>query len=214
MENKTLRIIIADDHEIFRGGLKALFETLDNIELVAEAANGQELINILDKNECDIIFMDIKMPVIDGIEATKIISQKYPEIKIIALTAYFDEENIKRIFETNVKGILFKNNKIGQIETALKNVIEGSSYYSEEVFAYVSKFREENQKDIKLTKRELQVLQLIKQGYSNKKIAIKLFISPKAVEYHKSNLLKKTDSKNLFQLADYVIKNEVYNTQK
>jgi len=206
MNNKTLRIVIADDHEIFRKGLRTLLQTLDNTEVCAEVANGKELLDILQNDKCDIIFMDIKMPVMNGIEATKIITKKYPEIKIIVLTGYYEEEDISNIYKTKVNGIISKNDLTTQIKTAIQSVMEGGIYFSEEIYEIIEKAKRINENIKKITKKELNILNHIIQGDNNFTIALKLFISPKTVEFHRSNLLKKTESNNLAQLTAFAIK--------
>ncbi|MCX7954389.1 MAG: response regulator transcription factor [Bacteroidales bacterium] len=128
-----LKILIAEDHEIFREGVRKVIETLDNVEKVYEATNGEACLKMVDEIKPDVIFMDIKMPLIDGIECTKIINDKYPEIKIIAFTMYNEEEYIESMLEAGAKGFLLKTCSVTEIKNSINAVMKGKNFFSEEV---------------------------------------------------------------------------------
>ncbi|HNW99689.1 MAG TPA: response regulator transcription factor [Bacteroidales bacterium] len=214
MEDK-IKIVIVDDHEIFRGGLKLLINRLKNVKVIAEASNGKEFLDLLEFNIPDIVLMDIEMPVMNGIEATKKAIERYPELKIIALTMFNDEEYVENMIEAGVKGFLLKNINKDNLDKAIQSVISGNNYYSEELFKYFTKKISHTDKketpEIKLTQREIEIIKLSFEGLNNKEIADKLFISERTVVGHKSNLLSKTGCKSTIHLLAYVIKNKLIN---
>lgn len=210
-----IKVIIVDDHEIFRNGLKMILNKLKYIKLVGEAANGQEFLEINEKKNADIVLMDIEMPVMNGVEATKIARQKFPDLKIIVLTMFNDEDYIKEMMDLGVKGYLIKNIKKDLLDNAIRKVFEGGTYYSEELFNFftktVSKEEEkpEDKLNFKLTDREKEILQLLAEGLNNKEIAEILFISERTVVGHKSNLLSKTGCKSTVSLLAFAIKHNL-----
>jgi len=212
MEEK-LNIIIVDDHEFFRNGLKMVINRLKYAKVVGEAANGQEFLNLIESTKADMILMDIQMPVLNGIEATEIALKKYPDLKIIALTMFSDEEYIQRMIDSGVKGFLLKNITKEILDQALKSIAAGNNYYSPELWEFFTKAITKESKalnsEIKFTKREMEVIQLLCDGLSNKEIADKLFISERTVVGHKSNLLQKTNCKSTIGLLAYAIKNKI-----
>ena len=214
MEDK-IKIMIVDDHEIFRGGLKLLINRLKYGKVIAEAVNGKEFIDLLELNMPDIVLMDIEMPVMNGIEATKKALERFPELKIIALTMFNDEEYVESMLDAGVKGFLLKSINKESLDKALQSVMAGKNYYSEELFQYFTKKIAHTDKaetpEIKLTQREIEIVQLSLEGLSNKEIADKLFISERTVVGHKSNLLSKTGCKSTIHLLAYVIKNKLVN---
>ncbi len=212
MENKV-RLIIVDDHEIFRKGLIMVVNKFKDVEVVAEASNGKEFLSILEKQEIDMVFMDIEMPLMNGIEATKVALEKYPELKIVALSMFGEEEYLKHMLDAGVKGFLLKNVSKETLERAILAVASGNNYFSEELLhfftkKYISSDKPEND-EIKLTKRELEVLQLIAKGLTDQEIADTLFISQRTVNGHRANLISKTGSKNTVNLLIYAIKNKL-----
>ena len=214
MEDK-IKIMIVDDHEIFRGGLKLLINRLKYGKVIAEAVNGKEFLDLIELNMPDIVLMDIEMPVMNGIEATKKALERFPELKIIALTMFNNEEYVESMLDAGVKGFLLKSINKESLDKALQSVMLGKNYYSEELFQYFTKKIAHTDKtetpEIKLTQREIEIVQLSLEGLSNKEIADKLFISERTVVGHKSNLLSKTGCKSTIHLLAYVIKNKLVN---
>jgi DNA-binding NarL/FixJ family response regulator len=212
MEEK-IKILIVDDHEIFRSGLKLLINRLKYGKVVAEATNGKEFLDLLELNIPDIVLMDIEMPVMNGIEATKKALEHYPSLKIIALTMFNDEEYVESMLDAGVKGFLLKSINKESLDKALQSVMQGKNYYSEELFQYFTKKVTQSDKhetpEIKLTQREIEIVQLTLEGLNNKEIADKLFLSERTVVGHKSNLLSKTGCKSIIHLLAYVIKNKL-----
>ncbi len=209
---KTQKTLVVDDHKLFRKGLCFILDDFDFIEIVAQADDGEEFLRILPEYMPDIVFMDIKMPKINGIEATKKALEKYPELNIIALSMYGDIEYYNKMLDAGVKGFLLKNTDIDELERALRTIIDGNTYFSQELLMKLVKTyqSESHAEKINLTKRELEVLQYICKGYSNAEIAQKMYLSPRTIETHRANLLNKTNSKNSIHLVIYAIKNNLY----
>ncbi len=214
---KKIKIIIVDDHKIFRNGLKLLLNGIDNVEVIAEASNGKEFLIIVEKNKPDIVFMDISMPVMDGIQATQKALEKNPELKIIALTTFGDENYLQKMIEVGVVGFLIKNAEKEEFEKALKMVIEGNNYFSSELlirltkkildYKRIDKPKEENSD--KFNNREIEITKLISKGYSNQEIADTIYLSRRTIEGYRSKLLEKTETKNSVELVIYAIKNKI-----
>lgn len=216
---EILNIIIVDDHSIFRKGLSLLLQEIPEIKVVAEASNGEELIDILKNKKIipDIIFMDIKMPKMNGIEATKEVMKINSNIKVFALSMFGEEEYLQSMIEAGVEGFILKKAEKEEIESAIKSAKEGKSYFSHELFDILVKNfglkKNQNQNEAekkpevavspRLSNRELEVLQLICKGYSNIQIAEVLFISPRTVDGHKASILSKTGTKNTANLILY-----------
>ncbi len=210
---EKLRIIIVDDHEFFRSGVKMVINKLKYAKVVAEASNGKEFLEVIKDKEADIILMDIEMPIMNGIEATEKALEEYPDLKIVALTMFNDEEYIDRMVDAGASGFLLKNISKEILDQALQSIASGNTYYSPELWEYFSKKISQEKKagemEQQFTKREMEVLTLICDGLSNKEIADKLFISERTVVGHKSNLLAKTNTKSTIGLLSYAIKNKL-----
>ncbi|MCB2196497.1 MAG: response regulator transcription factor [Bacteroidetes bacterium] len=208
--SQKIKVFIVDDHEIFRNGLLTILKKVDNIDLVGEAGNGKELISKLEDTNPDVVLMDIKMPVMDGLDATKKAIEIKSDVKIIALSMFGDEEHLKKMISAGARGFLLKNVTRTILTHAIELVNEGGSFYSEELLVhFTQKFLNNNQNEIEelqITKRELEVLQLVSTGLSNQEIADKLFISKRTVDGHKNSLIVKSGSKNMVDLLMYSIK--------
>jgi DNA-binding NarL/FixJ family response regulator len=206
------RIIIADDHQLFRNGLKILLNAFPEFEVTGEASNGEEFLKILSNNEADIALMDINMPEMDGIEATRKGLQLYSDIKIIALSMYGEEEYYYKMIDAGAKGFILKDSDISEVKEAILTVSKGGSYFSQELLYHVIqkiKHRETESKLANLSKREKEILLKICEGLSNQEIADSLFISKRTVDKHRANLLGKTNSKNTASLILFAIKNKL-----
>ncbi|MFA4853536.1 MAG: response regulator transcription factor [Bacteroidales bacterium] len=211
---KVVEIMIVDDHEIFRKGLVMVINKLKDVKVIAEARNGEEFLNMLDKIKPELVLMDIQMPVMNGIDATKAALQKYPNLKIVALSMFGEEEYLQNMVDAGVKGFLLKNISKEDLYRAIQLISEGKNYYSEELLLfftrkYIQPPKQQESADVNLTKRELEVLQLIAEGYTDAEIAEKLFISQRTVNGHRANLITKTGSRNTVNLLTYAIKNKL-----
>lgn len=216
---KKINIIIADDEQLFRKGIRFLLEREKNLNIIFEAENGKELVNFIDNSDIipDVILMDLKMPELNGVEATKIIHKKYPDIKIIALTSYDGKSFITNMIDVGASSYLLKNTDPKTVIHTIKEVYEKGFYYDEKVLTIIhnniissSGKRIKSDLDKKLlSKREIDVLELICEQYTTNEIGEKLFISPRTVEGHRNNLLLKTQSKNVAGLVIYGIQKKL-----
>lgn len=212
--SKNKSIIVVDDHEFFRKGLILTINRYKDLHVIGEASCGDEFLTMLDKKTPDIVFMDIKMPGTNGIETTKQALEKNPGIIIIALSMYGEEEYLESMLEAGAQGFLLKNIDKEGLDRALSAICEGRQYFSEELIPYFTKkyLKKSSSNDAGgqgLTKREMEVLGLIAEGFTNKEIAEKLFISERTVTNHRSNLNQKTCSHNTASLLAYAIKHKL-----
>lgn len=218
MEN--IRIALADDEVLFRKGIAFLLQRKKNIDIVFEASNGEELVSFLRENakngtNPDIIIIDLKMPILNGVEATKIIHEEFPEIKIIALTSYNTRSFIANMIDVGAASYLVKNTTPQELMTSINEVYANGFYYNDEVLQVIHEYIISPKKKVKsryldeqLTNREIEVLKLICKQHSGAEIAEKLFLSTRTVEGHRNNLLRKTECKNMIGLIIYAINNE------
>jgi len=205
------RIVIADDHEIFREGLKSLVEKDTRMRIVGEAKDGEELLETLKKVRCDVVVVDLSMPNLDGMSAIKVIKTKYSWIKILVLTMQKDHEHFKHAMTHGASGYLLKDDAYEQFIKAVCAICKGKEFVSPSVQTLLSErfIRalddfEHPSLDI-LTKREQQVLKLVASGWPNKNIASKLKISIRTVETHRNNFSNKLGIKNTASLVKYAI---------
>jgi DNA-binding NarL/FixJ family response regulator len=207
-----IRIIIADDHQLFRNGLKILLNSFPDFEVTGEASNGEEFLKLLKSVTADIALMDINMPEMDGIEATRKGIKMSPDINIIALSMYDEEEYYYKMVDAGAKGFILKDSDISEVRDAILTVVKGGSYFSQELLYHVIqkiKHREHESKSANLSKREKEILFKICEGLSNQEIAETLFISKRTVDKHRANLLGKTNSKNTASLILFAIRNKL-----
>lgn len=212
--SKQYNIMLVDDHALFREGLKLLLNTNKDFNVIAEASNGKELLNIIDKVDVDVVLLDIAMPEMNGIEAAKIALKKYPNLKIITLSMFGDEAYYYKMMETGASGFLLKESDIDEVYKALYNVIEGKSYFSQELLQKIIKHIQDypcKEKDLHdLSEREMEIITLVCKGFSNTEIGEKLFVSKRTVEKHRANIMAKTNSKNTASLVVFAIKNNIF----
>jgi DNA-binding NarL/FixJ family response regulator len=214
---EKIKLILVDDEVLFRKGIAYLLQSEKNIEVVFEAEKGEELINYLRLTHDfpDVILMDLKMPILNGVEATKIINKEFPNLKIIALTSYNTEAFIANIIEVGASSYIVKNATPAKMLLAINKVYEKGFYYDDLVYSVIQKGITQNggiksnlDSDF-LTKREAEILQLICEQMSSSEIGDKLFISSRTVEGHRNNILLKTGCKNIAGLVVYAIKNKL-----
>lgn len=211
-----IKLVIADDHEIFRDGFKLMLSKFPEIILVGEAGNGRELLELIEKQNPDVILTDIKMPVMDGIEATKKIAELYPDKGVIGLSMYDDDELIIEMLEAGAKGYLIKNAGKDQIIEAIKTVYTDEPYYckttSHKLTQMIAKSRFNPYKKtekVEFSEREKEIIACICDEMTNKEIGDKLFISVRTVEGHRLKILEKMNVKNTVGLVVYAIKNGI-----
>ncbi|MFN8206703.1 MAG: response regulator transcription factor [Bacteroidales bacterium] len=210
---EIIRVFIVDDHNLFRNGLKLLLNTSSNIRVTGEADNGKQFLDCLPDCLTDVVLMDIDMPVMDGITATREAIQRYPDLKIITLSMFGEEEYYFKMIDAGARGFLLKNSDISELRNAIQTVMEGRTYFSEELLLSVVKnirTAGSGQKhSANLSDREIEVLQQICLGLSNQEIAEVLHISKRTVDKHRANLLEKTNSKNTANLVIFAMKHKL-----
>ncbi len=210
---KNIKVVIVDDHTLFRDGLKLILSNSEGIHVVGEAADGKEFINQVDSFEDVTVLMDIEMPVMNGIETTRLAVERNPAIKIIALTMFEEYEYYYQMIEAGAKGFLLKNSEMDEVIQAIKEVNKGGNYFSKELLLTIvqnmSELKSSHNKTDNLSEREIEVLHLICKGFSNQEIADKLFLSKRTVDKHRANILEKTGSRNTASMVMYAIKNKI-----
>jgi DNA-binding NarL/FixJ family response regulator len=214
----TIRVVLADDHELFRDGFQTLLRKQKNIELIGQASNGEELVAITSELKPDVVITDIKMPVMDGIEATKHIVQKFPKIGVIALSMFNEDHLVVEMMELGAKGYLLKNAAKTEIISAIKTVYNGHPYFCEDTslklahllgksnFAVVKK-----EVEPEFSEREVAIIKLICEGNTNKEIAAKIFLGVRTVETYRDQIIEKMQVKNAAGVVIYAIKHKIYN---
>lgn len=217
--SNLISIALADDELLFRQGLRGILDKQKEFNVLFDASDGNDLVTQL--REIDIppkiVIIDLKMPELNGVEATKIITKEFPEIKIIALTSYFSKPFIVNMISIGAVAYLAKNSTPSLMVTTIKEVAQKGFYYDSQVMRYIQEgLLNPSGKKIKspfdttyFTKREVEVLELICKQLTANEIAEALFISPRTVEGHRNNLLLKTESKNIAGLVIYAIQNKI-----
>ncbi len=204
-----MKIILVDDHSLFRRGLRSLLECNEGYEVVAEASSGEEFLEILPSTQADIVFMDISMEGISGDVATRRALVDYPDLKVITLSMFGDENYYKLMVEAGAKGFLLKDSDINEVTEALETVANGGDYFSDKILSSLTDnmhtAAEESDNDL-LSSRETEVLIAVCQGLSNHQIADSLFISKRTVDKHRANIMEKTGCKNTASLVVYAVK--------
>lgn len=207
-----IKVIIADDHRMFRESLRKILTIEKVVEVLAEASNGIELLELLDQYKPDMILMDIAMPDMDGIEATKKTLGKQPNVKILALSSFGDEKYYFSMVEAGAKGFVIKNAGLVELQNAISEVAKGGSWFSSELIQKVVANINAKPKKNKLTElseRELEILKLICESHTNEQIAEKINLSIDTVKWHRANIISKTDCSNTAGLVIYAIKNKL-----
>lgn len=213
---KPLSVILADDHRIFRDGIKSLLSELEYISIVGEVSTGEELLELLKTTFANIVILDISMPGITGIEATRQVSHQFPQVKTMILSMHTNEEFVINSVKAGAKAYLPKDTGREELLEAIKIVGEGGEYYSKSVsdsflknYIKRSKIEQSLSDECELTQREIEILKLAASGISNKDIADKLFISIKTVDAHKNHIMQKLKLKNTAEMVLYAIKKKI-----
>ncbi|HXX65330.1 MAG TPA: response regulator transcription factor [Bacteroidota bacterium] len=215
---KKIRILIADDHDVVRSGLRMLLRSRQDIAIVGEAADGEEAVQLADKLTPDLAILDISMPKLDGIAATKIIKQNHPDIKIVVLTVHEEEEYAYQILQAGANGYLLKNAGKKDIFQAIQSAISGERFFSPGISrviveGFIKRAGEQAPKADKpvvatkneLTEREMEILRYIAEGQTSKQIADQLFLSFRTVNTHRANLMQKLNIHDTAGLVRYAI---------
>ncbi len=216
----TTKVVIADDHEIFRDGFKMILGKMDNCILIGEASNGRELLELVDRENPDLVITDIKMPGMDGIEATRKIREKWPLMGVIALSMFNEDELILEMLEAGANGYLLKNADKVEIIEAIEAVVAGDPYYCRSTNSKLAKLIANSRfhpfhrkKAVEYSEKEIEIIRFICQEMTNKEIAEKLFLSIRTVEGHRLRILDKMGVKNSIGLVIYAIQHNIFQPQ-
>ena len=208
--SQTIRVMLVDDHNVVRSGLATFLKAYDDLELVGEARNGLEAVNLCRQKKPDVILMDLMMPEMDGIAATRAILADHPEIKIIAMTSFEDEQLVQGVLAAGAISYLLKNVTSDELATAIRAASLGKSTLSPEAAgALIHATRPTKQPSFDLTEREREVLNLVVQGHSNQQIADAMVITVATVKAHISNILSKMEVSSRTEAIAYAIKHKI-----
>ena len=198
-----IRLLIADDHKVLLDGFVSLFRDQEEISVVGVASNGMQVLDILKGTEVDIALLDINMPELNGVETARRISKDFPNTKIIALSMYKEASYVKRMKENGAMGYILKDDSADEMIEAIQQVYIGQEYFSNQLkdLLLSQVLTQKKSSDARLTRREKEVLTHIADGFSNKEIADKLFVSTHTIDSHRKNLLAKLEAKNTAELV-------------
>lgn len=202
---------MAEDHQMLIDGVQSFFEYNENINIIATANNGKELVRLVSLKQPKLVITDIRMPKMDGIEATKLIKKDFPHIKVLALTMFDQPDAIKQMLNAGASGYLLKNSGIKMLGDAIEKVVKGETFFDPNVaLNFMNDYVDENtsvgnSKKVVLSKRELEILELIANGKTSKEIAEILFIAKTTVDTHRKNMIRKLELDNGSELVKYAI---------
>src|SRR6266850_7251208 len=209
---KKIGVLLVDDHTVVRQGLRALLKAEEDLEVVGEAENGRQAVLLAKKHLPDVVLMDVAMPLLNGLEATRQILKGVPGTKVLVLTSYGDDECVQQLMHAGATGYLIKQTAANDLLKAIREVQRGNAFFSP---AIAKRLRDQcreafssgqpARKSIELTSREAEVLQLIAEGSSNKQIAAELAISIKTVEKHRQQVMNKLNIHDVAGLTRYAI---------
>jgi DNA-binding NarL/FixJ family response regulator len=206
-----IRILLADDHKLVRAGIRSLLERLPDIEVVGEASDGEEALRLIDEHRPRMVLMDIAMPLLNGLEATRRLAKVFPEVSVIILSIYSDEEHVYQALRAGASGFLVKGAVIEELELAIRAVARNEIYLSPPIskpviMEYVRRTSRALQSTGRLSPRQIEILQLIAEGKSMKQIALGLSISVKTVETHRTAVMKRIDVRDVAGLVRYAVR--------
>ena len=213
---KKITIAIADDYKIFREGIKKCIASDENLQVTLEADNGEDLINSFKNNQPDIVIMDLKMPIMDGMEATQIIHKQFPRVKVLVVTMYEDDKFIIHLMEIGANGYLLKNSEPDEIRKAIYAVYENGYYFNDLVNKALLKklvlktnMKPSFNQDVEFTERELEVLKLICEEKTAAEIGKEIFLSPRSIEGIRQRLIEKIGVRNTAGLVMFAVKSGI-----
>jgi DNA-binding NarL/FixJ family response regulator len=215
---ESVKILIVDDHPMIRLGIHSILNNVEHLNVADEANNGREALEKLAKDNFDLVIMDIKMPEMNGIEATEEIIKLHPNTKVLAISMFDEQRYIVKMLQAGALGYVLKNTGKNEMVNAINSIMAGESYFSQEVSnIMMSQFMTrgglnqtlEPKNDITLTKRETEIIRMISEELTNSEIADRLGISSRTVDTHRRNLLQKLDVKNTAGLVKYAMVNHL-----
>ena len=208
---EPIRVLIADDHKLVRAGIRALLEKLPGISVIAEADDGREVLRLVRQHKPHLVLMDIAMPALNGLEATRRVAKRFPDVRVIILSTYGDEEHVCQALHAGAAGYLLKGAALEELELAIRSVAQGETYLSPPVskpviMEYLRRTNADLSPHERLSPRQAEILQLIAEGNTAKQIALELNISVKTVETHRAVLMKRLGVRDLAGLIRYAVK--------
>jgi DNA-binding NarL/FixJ family response regulator len=204
---KPIRVLLADDHPLVRSGIRSLLDRVSEIEVVAEAGDGQEALSLIEEHQPDVVLMDIAMPNLNGLQATAYVTDKFPKVRVIILSMHPNEEYVSRAQVSGAAGYLVKNSSAAELREVIKIVAGGNTYFRQpELTNDPVQGKSDGSVLERLTPRQREVLRLIAEGGSMKSIALALNISPKTVEAHRADLMNRLDLHDIASLVRYAIR--------
>lgn len=210
---KTINLLLADDHLVVRDAIKLMLQRNSRFKILALAKNGKEVLTYLDANpdKINVVIMDINMPVMSGVEATEIITQKYGSVSVLALTMHEEPAYVSKMVNAGALGYVLKGSKMFELESAIKAVAYGTKYYSSSVSISMinSLIKKDKQKYSELSNREKEVLICVANGNTNQEIGLELNISKRTVETHRRNILGKLEVRNTAEMIRYALQNNL-----
>jgi DNA-binding NarL/FixJ family response regulator len=210
----TIRVLLADDHELVRKGIIALLQSVPDIEIVGEAEDGAEAIRKVEELHPDVVVLDLSMPRLSGVDATRAISRKQPDTAVLILTMHEDEEYLVQILKLGAKGYVVKSAGREELTLAIRIVAKGEQYFSHQVSSKLvreymrdgaQRAQQPDGSEYDLTRRELEILSMIGEGLNNQQIGERLFISPRTVDTHRTNIMQKLDIHDAANLVRFAI---------
>lgn len=206
-----IKVLIADDHEILRFGISTFLSSADNIQIVGEASSGEECIELFKQKNPDVCVLDISMPGMNGIETTKAIREIDPDVKVLILSMHIDKTILDQVLEAGINGYLLKDTEKTELLHGIESIAKGQQVFSDPIQKLITKsyLNGGRTPHESITSRELEVLQLIVEGYSSKLIADKLDISPRTVDTHRGNIMQKLNIPNAAGLVRYAMENDL-----
>jgi DNA-binding NarL/FixJ family response regulator len=206
-----IKVLIADDHEILRFGISTFLSSAESIEVVGEASSGEECVELFKEKKPDVCVLDISMPGMNGIETTKAIREIDPEVKVLILSMHIDKAILDQVLEAGINGYLLKDTEKTELLHGIESIAKGQQVFSDPIQNLITKsyLNGGRTPHDSITSRELEVLQLIVEGYSSKLIADKLNISPRTVDTHRGNIMQKLNIPNAAGLVRYAMENDL-----
>jgi DNA-binding NarL/FixJ family response regulator len=208
---EPIRVLIADDHSLVRAGIRALLERLPGMDVIAEASDGREVVQFVEQHQPHLVLMDIAMPGLNGLEATRHLTKKFPSVRVIILSTYGDEEHVNQALRAGAAGYLLKGAALDELVLAIRTVAQGETYLSPPLLEpvireYVRRTNAELSPRERLSPRQAEILQLIAEGNTAKQIALELNLSVKTVETHRAKLMERVGVRDLASLVRYAVK--------
>jgi DNA-binding NarL/FixJ family response regulator len=211
---KQIKIAIIDDHDLFREGIRLVLGQIESFEVIFDTSSGVLFLEFLQDSCPDVVLMDINMPVMDGVETTRKAIELNPNLNVIALTMFSDTTHYTQMINAGIKGFILKKSNKYELQQAIQTVYSGGNYFSQEILQKMA-FRSVNfpSGPGRMTQREMEVLNLVCNGFTSQEISDKLFISIKTVEVHRTNILHKSEVRNIGELILWAIKNNYFSIE-